>query len=76
MVDNGNQPGIKVLKAARIFDPSKLLLLNIDARTDYDDALPGFKAVSNEEWTMYKHLVEKEISNGAPSESDVFVKAF
>ena len=58
MVDGGNQPGIALLKAVRIFDPASATLLS-SAKEEYDSHIPGFKDVSRQEFELYLELARK-----------------
>lgn len=62
MVDGGNQPGIALLKAVRVFSPVKINLLNLSDRTVYDLAIPGFKNVPTDELLRYKQLAGRDIA--------------
>ena len=75
MADEGNQPGIAILKAARIFDPASATLLS-SAKEEYDSHIPGFKDVSRQEFELYLELARKEINSGLPRDPAVFVQAF
>lgn len=62
MIDGGNQPGIAILKAVRVFSPVKVNLLNLSDRSVYDDTIPGFQEVTNHELKQYVELAGREIA--------------
>lgn len=78
MVDGGNQPGIKVLRAARVFNPSHAAGVMTDERKLYDAALPGFQDCNQDEFRLYIELAKRVVSDNADSNTDShdFVNAF
>lgn len=75
MIEGGSQPGIKILKAARIFSPEKVLLLEND-KSLYDAAIPSFSTVSEDEYKLYLELARKEVTNALPKDPVMFTAAF
>lgn len=52
-VVKGAQPALKFLEQVRVLDPRNL----VDAESSFDaiDSIPGFEAVSRNEWDLYKN---------------------
>lgn len=63
-MDGGNQPGIGVIKATRVFNPLKVnLLAHTQTRDLYNDSIPGFSEVSYKEFQMYLRKADHATSN-------------
>lgn len=77
MIDGGNQPGIKVIKAARIFNPLRVLLLTDGyTKKDLDAVLPGFMEVTSVEYDLYLATVSKALAESQVRDIDTYTGAF
>lgn len=74
-MDGGNQPGIAILKACRALNPRMILLLH-ESKEFYDEVIPTFKSVTNDEYLLYQTTVKQCIGDYSLLDSEKAASLF